>query len=58
LGRPTSPILEGSYVSRRKDDAVMGLFSLIVVAVELAWLGVLAYWLFRLLRAVIPPLRY
>jgi hypothetical protein len=45
-------------VSRRKDDAVMGLFSLIVVAVELAWLGVLAYWLFRLLRAVIPPLRY
>jgi hypothetical protein len=45
-------------VSRRKDDAVMSLFTLVVLVVELAWLGVLAYWLFRLLRAVIPPLRY
>jgi hypothetical protein len=45
-------------MSRHKDDAVMGLFTLILVAVELAWLGVLAYWLFRLLRAVVPALRY
>jgi hypothetical protein len=45
-------------MSRRRDSATMGLFTLILVAVELAWLGVLAYWLLRLLRAFVPALRY
>jgi hypothetical protein len=45
-------------VSRRRDNAVFSLFTLILVAVELAWLGFLAYGLFKLLRAAVPALRY
>ena len=41
-------------MSRRKDDAVFSLLTLFVVVAELAWLGVIAYLVLRLLRAAFP----
>jgi hypothetical protein len=45
-------------MSRRRDNAVFSLYTLVIVVVEVAWSGILAYWLLRLLRAFVPALRY
>jgi hypothetical protein len=37
---------------------VFSLYALIVAVVELAWLAVIAYVVFRLLRAFVPALNY
>lgn len=43
-------------MTRRRDSAWLSLYTLVVVVVELAWLGLIGYVVLRLLQARFPEL--